>query len=96
MAKSIMPFNVKNRCYICKANCVTDTHHVFQGSNRQKADDLGLTVELCRVCHKRAHEHPQEFEQRYHLKSNAQYRAMLKHNLSIDEWRAMFRKDYRE
>lgn len=95
MAKSIMPFDVKERCYICKANCLTDTHHIFQGSNRQKADELGLTVELCRICHKRAHEYPEKFEQRYHLKDYAQKTAMLKHNLSIDEWRAMFRKDYR-
>lgn len=95
MAKSIMPFNAKGRCYICKANCETDTHHIFQGSNRAKCDEMGLTIEICRVCHKRAHEHPKEFEQKYHLKSAAQTIAMLKFNITIEEWRTMFRKDYR-
>lgn len=58
MAKSIMPFNIKGRCYICKANCPTETHHIFQGSNRQACDDLGLTVDICRICHERAHKYP--------------------------------------
>lgn len=96
MAKSIMPFNIKGRCYICKANCSTETHHIFQGSNRQACDDLGLTVEICRICHERAHKYPKEFEQKYHLKSNAQKIAMITRGLSIDQWRELFRKDYRD
>ena len=91
--KSIMPFDVIGRCYICKANCHTDTHHIFQGSNRQASDKYGLTIQVCRVCHRRIHQTPKPFE---YLKSEAQIRAMEKYKLTIEEWRKLFRKDYRE
>lgn len=95
MAKSIMPYNIKSRCYACGANCETDEHHIFQGSNRADSDKYGLTVYLCRVCHRRAHEHPIEFESTYHLKRLAQMSAMSVYHWTVDKWRKLFRKDYR-
>ena len=89
-----MPFNVKGRCYICGANCRTDEHHIFQGSNRAAAEQHGLKVDICRVCHERAHRHPKEFEEAYHLKQRAQRAAMSHHGWTIAEWRELFRKDY--
>lgn len=95
MAKSIMPFNIKGRCYICHAHCSTDEHHIFEGSNRAASDKYGLTVYLCRICHQRAHEHPREFERMYNLKARAQALAMSVYRWTIEEWRRIFRKDYR-
>lgn len=94
MAKSIMPFNGANRCYTCQAICKTDEHHIFQGANRQASDKYGLTVELCRICHSRAHEYPEAFEDWKHLKQRAQQVAMSHYGWDIDEWRLHFRKDY--
>lgn len=95
MADSIMQFNIKGRCYICHANCSTDEHHIFEGSNRAASDKYGLTVYLCRICHQRAHEYPREFEGMYHLKSRAQTLAMSSYRWTVDDWRRIFRKDYR-
>lgn len=91
MAKSIMPFNIKGRCYICKADCPTETHHIFQGSNRKASEDMGLTIECCRICHTRIHRYPKHFD---NLKSNAQRIAMEKNRLTLEEWRELFRKNY--
>lgn len=93
--KSIMPFDTVGKCYTCGASCHTETHHVFQGANRKESDN-GLTVQLCRVCHARAHQQPEPFEQKHHLKSRAQAVAMDRFDWDIDEWRKHFRKDYRE
>lgn len=95
MTKSIMPFNRKGHCYTCGANCKTDVHHVFQGSNRSAATKYGLLVDLCRVCHERAHRHPKEFEETHHLKTRAQCVAMNHYHWDISTWRELFRKDYR-
>lgn len=91
MTKSIMPFDIKGRCYICKATCTTETHHIFQGSNRAASDDLGLTIEVCRICHQRIHRYPKHFEK---LKSDAQKVAMDNYGLTLAEWREKFRKSY--
>ena len=93
--KSVMPYNFPNICYTCKANCKTDVHHIFQGSNHDAADRFGLTCNLCRICHNRAHIFPKQFEEKYHLKSRAQFAAMSKYHWNIDELRKLFRKDYR-
>ena len=95
MAKSVLPFNVKGRCYICHAQCETDEHHIFEGANRKASDKYGLTVYLCRVCHRRAHDFPKEFEEKYHLKRMTQTAAMVRYGWDIKQWRRLFRKDYR-
>ena len=93
MTKSIMP-QINGQCYVCKAYCHTDEHHIFQGANRKAADDYGLTVQLCRVCHRRAHEHPEAFEEFTHLKRDAQKIAMEYYGWTVDDFRERFRKDY--
>ena len=87
----IIPFDQKNHCYICKLNRQTETHHIFQGANRQASDKLGLTIEVCRECHSRIYDNPKDYE---HIKTYAQLKAMDKYNLSFDDWRKLFRKDY--
>jgi len=39
-------------CYICGRSGNTEVHHVYFGNNRKHSDDCGLTVELCRECHR--------------------------------------------
>ena len=82
------------RCYICGRYTATDTHHVFQGSNRESSDKYGLTVRLCRECHAYIHEHPQS-DVAISLKDRAQRTAMDYYGWSLDEWRSKFGKDYR-
>ena len=57
MRKSIMQDHNENLCYICGAYNPTDTHHVLSGTaNRKKSDEDGLTVKLCRSCHRNIHD----------------------------------------
>lgn len=42
----------EKECFICKGTYALDLHHVIYGTaNRQKSDDYGLTVWLCRHHH---------------------------------------------
>ena len=82
------------KCFICGKCNASDTHHIFQGSNREASDRYGLTVGLCRECHAYIHEHPQS-DIALALKDQAQSAAMEHYGLSLDEWRAKFGKDYR-
>lgn len=90
---SIMPMNFKTACYICGATCKTEEHHIFEGSNRKMSEEYGLKINVCRVCHRNIHREPKHFEW---LKEQAQITAMTyHHNMSLDEWRHKFRKNYR-
>lgn len=51
MNKSIMPGNIKGRCYFCRRICNTENHHIFYGRNRKRSDVDGMTVYLCHSCH---------------------------------------------
>lgn len=52
--KSIIQSDEK--CYICGYIGDLETHHCWHGSNRKKADEDGLTVRLCRLCHSNLHD----------------------------------------
>lgn len=98
MAKSIMPFDDEHICYICKRwFSQTEKHHIFGASMRNLSEDYGLTVHLCHRCHNEppAGVHHNE-ENNRKLKAAAQSRAMYIYGWNIDEWRRLFRKDYRE
>lgn len=38
----------------------TEIHHVFMGSRRQMSDRYGLTVPVCRKCHRLIHAAPND------------------------------------
>lgn len=82
------------RCFLCGKYSATDTHHIFQGSNRVASDKYGLTVRLCRDCHAYIHEHPQS-DIALAMKDKAQRTAMEHYGWSMDDWRSKFGKDYR-
>ena len=54
------------RCFICGRSGALHTHHCLHGCRRHKAEQHGLTVELCPECHRRLHdygEHDRDLEQ---------------------------------
>lgn len=47
----------RKQCFICgKRYTGLDVHHCIGGSNRKNADKYGLTVYLCRECHRKLHD----------------------------------------
>lgn len=44
-----------DKCFICWKYGKGDIHHIFGGPNRKLSDEDGLTVNLCRECHMKAH-----------------------------------------
>lgn len=46
----------EGRCYICGAYGQVDKHHCLHGIRRKAADKYGLTVNLCRTCHRKLHD----------------------------------------
>jgi len=44
-----------NRCFLCGSTRDLQTHHCQHGYNRNKADEDGLTVRLCVLCHTNLH-----------------------------------------
>ena len=46
-----------DECYLCGCySQVLDVHHIFGGSVRKTCDKYGLTVHLCRDCHRYVHD----------------------------------------
>lgn len=84
----------KGVCFLCGAYGPTDVHHIFNGHGlRDKSEKYGLTVNLCRGCHEQIHA---DAYRRKKLKEYAQRRAMKEFNMSMEEWRELFYKNYTE
>lgn len=48
----------EHECLVCRSPYV-DEHHIFYGiRNRQKSEDMGYKVYLCRKHHNEVHAHP--------------------------------------
>ena len=56
MSKSIMPDDMPEVCWTCGKVGPTDVHHIFGAANRKWSEKYGLTVHLCRECHRRVHD----------------------------------------
>lgn len=54
--KSIIPGDEKGVCFVCGLSRPTEVHHMLHGCRRKKADQYGLTVNLCRECHAAVHD----------------------------------------
>lgn len=88
-----------DRCFICGSSgdiCGLEKHHIFNGSNRKKSEAYGLTVMLCGdKCHRGGKYSVHKNEDiRKKLQSLAQKYAMHKYNMSIDDFRRVFGKNY--
>lgn len=54
--KSIIPGDKPGVCFVCSRIGSTDVHHMLHGTRRAKADEYGLTVNLCPNCHRQIHD----------------------------------------
>lgn len=69
----------------------SDIHHCISGSYRHLADQDGLTVKLCRTCHRLLHDkglHDQE------LKQIAERSYLEYYNASIEDFRKRYNKSW--
>ena len=92
MAKSIIPHE-EGECFICHIHesegMALQTHHCHHGSRRKKADEYGLTVKLCPLCHRLLHD--KGYYDRY-LQQVAQ--KAFENKYSHELWMEEFGKDY--
>lgn len=89
--KSIMHNTNTENCFIC-GRYATDRHHVMHGTaNRKLADKDGLTVMLCRECHRNLHDKG-IFDRE--LQRIAQLRWMEYYNKDIADFILRYGKSY--
>lgn len=48
--------STEKRCFLCGQQNGLTLHHCVHGANRKKADEDGLTVYLCVLCHTNLHQ----------------------------------------
>lgn len=74
-----------------------ERHHIFGGSNRKKADRLGLVVDLCHSCHNEPpHGVHHNKEAMLALKQYGQKLAMYQNNWTKQDFIREFGKSYIE
>ena len=86
-------------CFLCGRNGTTDpldAHHIFGGANRKLSERFGLVVHLC---HDRCHENGKDAAHRNAATAQAlheygQRLAMERNGWSIEEFRAVFGRNY--
>lgn len=76
-------------CIECGA-LATDTHHCIFGKNRQNSEDYGLTVRLCRGCHRRLHDSDEQLAIRYRKAAQMAFEYAYGH----DEFMRIFGRNY--
>jgi len=53
------------KCKLCKVRPAIEDHHFWFGNGtRQIADEYGLIIPLCRVCHNEAHRHKKPIQKK--------------------------------
>jgi len=50
----------EKECYLCRRPYPLDVHHVFAGARKNQSTKDGITVWLCRKCHKKVQEDADE------------------------------------
>lgn len=81
----------KHRCQICGEYGVTHIHHIFGGRWRTVSEANDFVIELCPMCHAKAH-------------GNAEFSKALKHDCqmeflethSMDEWMELMHRNWVE
>ena len=76
-------------CAECGA-VATDTHHCIFGKNRQNSETWGLTVRLCRSCHRRLHDSDEQLAMRYRKAAQMAFTLAYGH----DEYMKIFGRNY--
>lgn len=97
MAKSIIQED-REHCFVCGRNARADyfgldEHHVFFGPNRKLSEKYGLKVYLCHErCHLGGVHKDADLNRR--VQKVVQKRAMQYYKWSIDDFRAIFGRNY--
>lgn len=82
-------------CFLCGNYETVETHHIFGGPFRPKADRLGLTVQLCPWCHQYdADSAHKSGETRKFLHQYGQRKAMKEQGWDVDEFIIEFGRNY--
>ena len=86
----MMKHSRSDLCYLCGGRA-TDRHHIYNGAMRKKSEQYGAVINVCRECHDLIHK---DYALRENLKAEFQHRIMQNFNLTIEEFRAIFKKNY--
>jgi ribosome-binding protein aMBF1 (putative translation factor) len=78
-------------CEIC-GKIATERHHIFNGAMRNKSEDYGAVIRVCRNCHNMIHKNA---ELRMKLKAIWQEKLMIDNNWSEADFISVFKKNYR-
>lgn len=82
-------------CFLCGNYETVETHHIFGGPFRKKADRLGLTVQLCPWCHQYDNDSAhRSYETREFLRRYGQRKAMKEQGWDVDTFRREFGRNY--
>lgn len=77
-------------CYRCgRVGC--DRHHIFNGPMRNKSEEYGAVIPLCRECHSFVHNNA---ELRLQYKKEWQIKLMDENGWTEDEFREIFKRSY--
>lgn len=80
------------KCYICGREA-TDRHHIFNGAMRNKSEEYGAVVNLCRECHNAVHNDGNQTLNR-NLKAHWQRQLMIDNDWTVEEFIQVFKKSY--
>ena len=79
------------KCEICGQETRTDRHHIFNGSMRNKSEEYGAVINVCRRCHEQIHK---DAELRLRLKALWQRKIMNEYRWTTEEFIQHFYKNY--
>ena len=87
--RTVIHGDVDDACYLCHRGGALQVHHCVHGTRRKAADEYGLTVHLCPICHTLLHDHGYNdlfLEQTAQLAFEREY--------GREEWMKIFGKSY--
>lgn len=80
----------EKRCLVCGATQPLHEHHIFNSSNRSKAEADGLKIYLCAYCHQYTHLHKEQLN--FFKKLGERY--FLENIGSFEEYMHRYRVNY--
>lgn len=90
---SVIPWEDKG-CFVCgRYDRPLQRHEIFQGAYRQNSKQYGCWTNVCDLCHTKLHKDA-GLERK--LKVIFQHKCMEAKGWDLDQWRAVFGKNYEE